>query len=193
MVGIPEQTPQSVMGTVDYCQHLLERFKGDKRISLFIGPLAPFLDPGSLVFEQPQKYGYKVLFHTLEEYRQAMLAPSWRYTLNYETEWMNRHQIMDTTYEAILRLTRLKAKYGLISKKIAETQQWRISTALELEKRIGKVWCSDNSCEELALLKPQVDKINALRANERDELELSVGFGKLRYLHSIWSLFSRRG
>jgi B12-binding domain/radical SAM domain protein len=192
MVGIPEQTPQSVMETVDYCHYLLERFKGDKRIALLIGPLAPFLDPGSLAFEQPQKYGYKVLLHTLEEHRQAMMAPSWRYTLNYETKWMDRNQIMDTTYEAILRLTRLKAKYGLISKKMAETQQWRINTALELEKRIGEVWCADNSREELELLKPQVEKINALRANERDELELPVGFGKLRYLSSLWSLLSKR-
>jgi hypothetical protein len=75
---------------------------------------------------------------------------------------------------------------------MAETQQWRINTALELEKRIGEVWCADNSREELELLKPQVEKINALRANERDELELPVGFGKLRYLSSLWSLLSKR-
>jgi B12-binding domain/radical SAM domain protein len=192
MVGIPEQTPRSVMETVDYCQHLLEKFKGDKRIALFIGPLAPFLDPGSLAFEQPQKYGYKVLLHTLEEHRQALLAPSWRYTLNYETKWMDRNQIMDTTYEAVLRLTRLKAEYGLIPEKMAEIQERRINTALELEKRIGEIWRADNHLEELELLKPQVDKINALQANERDELELPVNHGKLRYLSSLWSLLSKR-
>lgn len=192
MIGIPEQTPQSVMETVDYCEYLLEKFKGDKRIALFIGPLAPFLDPGSLAYEQPQKYGYKVLLHTLEEHRQALLAPSWRYTLNYETKWMDRNQIIDTTYEAVLRLTRIKAKYGLISKKMAETQEWRIDAALELEKRIGEIWNSDNRQEELALLKPQVDKINTLRANERDELELPIGLGKLRYLSSLWSLLKKR-
>ena len=105
---------------------------------------------------------------------------------------MNRDQIMDTTYEAILRLTRLKAKYGLISEKTAETQQWRIKTAIELEKRIGEIWNVDNYREELKLLKPQVDKINAMRANERDELELPVSFGKLRYLSSLWSILSKR-
>ncbi|UCG54630.1 MAG: TIGR04190 family B12-binding domain/radical SAM domain protein [Dehalococcoidia bacterium] len=191
MVGIPNQTPQSVMETIDYCQHLLEKFGGDKRITLLIGPLAPFLDPGSMAFEHPQKYGYRVLLNTLEEHRQALLAPSWRYTLNYETEWMNRHQIMDTTYEAILRLTRLKAEYGLISKKVAEKQVGRINTALELEKRIGELWCTGNH-QEIELFKPQVDRINAVRANERDELELSVGSGKLRYLSSLWSLLYKR-
>lgn len=190
MVGIPRQTPQSVMETVDYCEHLLEKFNGDKRIALLIGPLAPFLDPGSLAFEQPQQYGYRVLFSTLEEHRQALLAPSWRYTLNYETQWMTRDQIMDTTYEAILRLTRLKAKYGLITKKMAETQQWRINTSLELERRIGEIWCAGNH-QSLELLKPQVDKINALRANERAELELPVGFGKLKLLSWLWSVAIR--
>ena len=192
MVGIPKQTPQSVMGTIDYCEHLLKKFNGDKRLALFIGPLAPFLDPGSLAFEQPQKYGYRVLFRTLEEHRQALLAPSWRYTLNYETQWMTRDQIMDTTYEAILRLTRLKAKYGLIPSKMVGTQQWRLKTALELEKRIGEIWCADKNSEELKLLKPQVDKINALMANERAELELPVGLGKFKYLPSLWSLISKR-
>ena len=53
MIGLPRQTPRSVMDTVDYCDFLLHRFKGDKRLSLFIAPLSPFLDPGSLGFEQP--------------------------------------------------------------------------------------------------------------------------------------------
>jgi B12-binding domain/radical SAM domain protein len=190
MVGLPKQTEKSVMETIDYCEYLLDRFKGDNRLSLFIGPLAPFLDPGSLAFEQPERYGYRILFRTLEEHRQALLAPSWRYTLNYETEWMTRHQIMDVTYEAILRLTRLKASYGLISSKMAETQEWRIKKALELERRIGEIWCGDNHRQDLELLKPQVDKVNALRANERAELELPMGLGKLRYLSSLWSIVS---
>jgi len=110
MIGLPQQTPQSVMDTIDYCGYLLEKFRGDKRLSLFIAPISPFLDPGSLAFEQPEHYGYRVLFRTLEEHRQALLSPSWKYSLNYETEWMTRHQIAETAYEAILRLNRLKVK-----------------------------------------------------------------------------------
>jgi radical SAM superfamily enzyme YgiQ (UPF0313 family) len=192
MVGIPHQTPQSVMQTVDYCQYLLEKFNGDKHIALFIGPLAPFLDPGSLGFEHPQKYGYKLLFKSLEEYRPALTAPSWRYTLNYETEWMTRDQIMDTTYEAILRLTKLKARYGLIMKEVAETQQWRLETALELERQIDEICRKGGGKEELTYLKPQVDRINVMRASERDELELPVGLGCLKFLPSLWSVITRR-
>jgi len=105
---------------------------------------------------------------------------------------MTRHQIMDTAYEAILRLTRLKAKYGLISRQMAETQEWRIKAALELEYRIGQIWCRSNHHEDLELLKPQVDEINALRANERTELELPMGLRKLKLLPSLWSLVTKK-
>ncbi len=192
MVGLPKQTEESVMETVDYCEYLLDRFRGDKRLSLFIGPLAPFLDPGSLAFEQPEKYGYRVLFRTLEEHRQALLAPSWRYTLNYETGWMTRHQIMDATYEAILRLTRLKAKYSLISDKMAEIQEWRIKKALELEGRIGEILSGSSHSADLGDLKAEVDRINALRANERAELELPIKLRKLKLLPSLQSLVTKR-
>lgn len=190
MIGLPQQTPQSVLETVDYCQHLLERFKGDKRLSLLIGPLAPFLDPGSLAYEQPERYGYRILLRTLEEHRQALLAPSWRFTLNYETRWMTRQQIMDTTYQAILRLTRLKAKYGHISPQMARTQEWRINAAIELEQRIDQI--GPDNTGELEALKPQADKINALRANERDELEMPMGLRKLKFVRSLWSLVPGR-
>jgi B12-binding domain/radical SAM domain protein len=192
MIGLPRQTPSSVMDTIDYCGHLMKRFKGDKRLSLFIGPLAPFLDPGSLAFEQPERYGYRILFRTLEEHRRALLAPSWQYTLNYETEWMTRHQIINTTYEAVLRLNRLKARYGLISSEIAAKQEWRIKTALELEHRISEIWCRDNHHEELESLKAEVDKINAFRASERGELELPIGLTKLKFLRPLWSLLTTR-
>ena len=192
MIGLPKQTPESVMGTVEYCGHLMDRFRDDNRLSLFIGPLAPFLDPGSLAFEQPERYGYRILFRTLEEHRQALLAPSWRYTLNYETEWMTRQQIMDTTYEAVSRLNRLKAEYGFVSPEAAARQEWRIKTALELEHRISELWEGDNRCEGIESLKAEVDRINTFRASEREELELPIGLTKLKFLRPLWSLLTVR-
>ena len=81
MIGIGKQTPQSALKTVEYCGHLLDRFNRDKRLFLFIAPLAPFLDPGSPAFENPERHGYHVLFKTLEEHRQALVQPSWKYSL----------------------------------------------------------------------------------------------------------------
>jgi len=191
MIGLPKQTPQSVMDTIDYCGFLLEKFKGDKRLSLFIAPLSPFLDPGSLGFEYPERYGYHVLFRTLEEHRQALIAPSWKYSLNYETKWMTRQQIVDTAYEAILALNRLKAKYGIISKQMAEAEERRIQAAEEMAHRIDDILSGGNS-EELGLLKAEVDKINTFPVSDKIELELPVGFIKLKPLSALWSWLTKK-
>ena len=192
MIGLPKQTPQSVMDTIDYCDFLLGRFKGDKRLSLFIAPLSPFLDPGSLGFEQPERYGYRILFRTLEEHRQALITPSWKYSLNYETEWMTRQQIVDTSYEAILRLNRLKAKYRVISKEMAEVGEQRILAASEMVHRIDDILARGNYQEELSRLKAEVDKINLFPVSEKTQLELPLGLIKLKPWRALWSWATRR-
>jgi B12-binding domain/radical SAM domain protein len=192
MIGLPQQTTESVMDTIDYCDFLLEKFKGDKRLSLFIALLSPFLDPGSLGFEQPERYGYRILFRTLNEHRQALLSPSWKYSLNYETEWMSRQQIAETAYEAILRLNRVKAKHGVISKQIAEISEQRIKTASEMMHRIDDILSTDGYQEELSRLKPEIDRLNTFPVSEKIQLELPVGLVKLRPWHFLWSWVTRR-
>ena len=191
MIGLPKQTPKSVMDTIDYCDSLFQRFSGDKRLSFFIAPISPFLDPGSLGFEQPERYGYRIRFRTLEEHRQALVAPSWKYSLNYETEWMIRQQIVDTAYEAILRLNRLKAKYGIISVQMADAGEQRIQAAWEMAHRIDEILAQGDG-QELSRLKPEIDKINASPVVERLQLQLPVGLVKLRFLRSLWSWATRR-
>ena len=175
------------MDTVDYCDYLLQKFNGDKRLSLFMAPLAPFLDPGSLAFEQPARHGYRILFRTLEEHRQALLAPSWKYTLNYETKWMTRQQIVDTAYEAILRLNEVKAKYGIISEEMLEVGKKRLQAARNMIPRIDDILSGDNSEEELSRLKAEIDKINMSPVSEKTELALPVGLVKLKLLRPLWS------
>jgi B12-binding domain/radical SAM domain protein len=185
MIGLPQQTPKSVMDTVDYCDHLFRKFNGDKRFSPFIAPISPFLDPGSLGFEQPERYGYKVLLKTLEEHRQALVAPSWKYSLNYETRWMTRQQIVDSAYEAIIRLNRLRAKYNTISVEMADIGEQRIKAAWEMANHIDGI-LARGDLRELPLLKSQIDEINAFPVVERKQLELPVGMVKLKFLQSLW-------
>jgi B12-binding domain/radical SAM domain protein len=187
MIGIPKQTPQSVMDTVDYCDHLLQEFNHDKRLALFISPLSPFLDPGSLGYEQPQRYGYRIKFHTLAQHRQGLISPSWKYSLNYETDWMDRHQIANTSYEAILRLNRVKAKHGVIPADIALLSERRIAAAAEMMHRLDTVLAQGDYREELGHLQPQIRNINALPVSEKIQLELPMGLTKLRLLRTAWS------
>ncbi|MGB8707376.1 MAG: TIGR04190 family B12-binding domain/radical SAM domain protein [Dehalococcoidia bacterium] len=185
MIGLSRQTPQSVMDTIDYCEHLYKRFRVDKRLSLFISPLAPFLDPGSLAFEHPERYGYHILFRKLVEFRQALVSPSWKYSLNYETDWMTRQQIVDTSYEAILRLNQLKVKYGIIPEKLARISEQRLRAAWDMAHRIDDL-LSKNDIEEIDHLKPEVDKINMFPVAEKIQLEVPPPFIKLKPFRALW-------
>ena len=187
MTGLPRQTTQSVMDTVDYCSYQLEKFKGDKRLSHFIAPISPFLDPGSLAYEHPERYGYKVLFRKVEEFRQALISPSWKYSLNYETDWMTRHEIAESAYEAIHRLIRLKVKYGVISRELAQVGEKRIDDAQAMMHRIDEILAGNNQAEELAAIKAKVDRINNFPNSEKIQLELPVGLVKLKVLSYLWA------
>ena len=172
MVGIPKQTVQSVRETVEFCEYLYQKHNGDKRLALFIAPLSPFLDPGSLGFEQPEKFGYRRIYSTLEEHRKALTSPTWKYALNYETEWLTRQQIVDISYEAISSLNSLKLKYGIISKEMAAVCEERLQSAREMARYLEELMMKGASETELARLKPQIDKINAFPVAGRIQQEL---------------------
>jgi B12-binding domain/radical SAM domain protein len=116
MVGIPKQTYADAVGCVDYCRTLLERFEGDRRLWFFIAPLGPFLDPGSPAFEDPERYGYRQLCRTFEEHRQVLTGPTWKHMLSFETDSMTRDEIVDATYEAAVRLAKVKLDHGIIER-----------------------------------------------------------------------------
>jgi len=177
MSGMPGQTPQSVLDTIAYCGHLLRRFDGDERLKLFISPLAPFLDPGSMAFEKSERYGYRKFCHTLEDHRQALLAPSWKYVLSYETRWMNRSQLVDCTYEAGLRLNRLKAEFGQISFDRAQLTEERIQLAIALMKRIDRLVETTAPAEleqRLLPLRGEIEEVNSSTVCEKEELDLPI-------------------
>jgi len=174
MTGLPKQTKQSVLDGVDYCEELMARFD-DGRLIPFVGPLAPFVDPGSLFYEQSETYGYDIRFQTLEEHRQALLAPTWKHILNYETRWMSRDEIAEVTYEAGRRLNALKARFGLAEPDVAAETERRIDRAVSLMATIDELLERYEGKElerELQALKPEIDQANTSTVCEKTELDL---------------------
>jgi hypothetical protein len=141
MTGLPFQTKASVFATIDYCETLLARFnpRWPRRLVPYISPLAPFIDPGSMVFSDPEKYGYSLFCRTLEEHRAALLQPSWKYMLSYETKWMDRGEIVDATYTAAARLNELKRQYRLIDRDTADAVAARIREAQRTITEVDRI------------------------------------------------------
>jgi len=184
MSGLPQQTAESVLGTIDYCEELLKRFGKDGRLSPFISPLAPFLDPGSRGFENPEEHGYRLFARTLEEHRRLLVAPSWKYVLNYETRWMDRHQLVDATYAAGKRLNRIKAEYGLIPARQAEATEQRIEWAMALLAEIDELMATaspDVFAREMARLRPAIEQANMSTVCDKRELNVDMTGPRLNY------------
>jgi len=134
MIGLPTQTQALVRDTVEYCGRLFQI--GDKRLSCFISPMGPFIDPGSRGFEEPDRFGYRLFAHTLEEHRQLLIQPTWEHILNYETKWMTRRELVDATYDAAERLNELKVQHGRISKRRGRGVARGIAAARALRARL---------------------------------------------------------
>ena len=198
MTGLPKQTYASVMDTVDYCRTLLEKFHPYDKLIPFISPLAPFLDPGSSVFEEPETYGYRLLYKTVEEHRQALLSPSWKYILNYETEWMDRDAIVYSTYEAGKRLNRLKAQVGLIDRKTAESIEMRIEKAVQMMKEIDRIMALPDLKERELALRVDLKGSSSLHRYsmstvcEKRELEWPTQFYRMNFFKILKTLLLRR-
>ncbi len=168
MIGLPKQTYESAMETVDYCEHLFKW--GDARLQCFISPMGPFLDPGSQIFEQPEKFGYRKFAHTLEEHRQLLTQPSWEHILNYETEWMTRAQLVDATYDAAERLNELKLRYGRISARQAKLVADGIAEARRLRARVNAGVNGEMEAADVAQLRGEIARFSHNTVCDKQEL-----------------------
>jgi len=196
MVGLKGQTYESVMGTVDYSRQMLKRYArgGEHRVIPFISPLAPFVDPGSRAFEEPEKHGYKLFARTLEEHRKQLLAPSWKYVLNYETVWMNRDQIADATYEAGRQLNLMKGEFGVLKPAQVEATDKRISRAVELMGEIDRIVQTVPEGEQRQFhineLKHHVDDANLSTVCDKRELEIPMSGPSINLIQAAASVMS---
>jgi B12-binding domain/radical SAM domain protein len=172
MTGIPTQTVASVLETEDYVRGLYERTGNDTRLLPFISPMAPFLDPGSKVFDDPDKYAYKLYARTLEEHRQLLVQPSWRYIMNYDSDAMTRSEIVGATYDAAMGINRVKAEVGAIATDVAESTERRIAQARVAMARIDGIMEGPAAARPgaIAEFKHEIDELNESTVCEKSEL-----------------------
>jgi B12-binding domain/radical SAM domain protein len=172
MTGLPRQTGDSVRETIGYAKGLYEQVGNDKRLLQFTSPMAPFLDPGSLVFDNPEKYGYKLRAKTLEEHRQLLLQPSWKYIMNYESDAMPPDEMVEATYDAAVGLNRVKADIGIVDAKTAAQTEVRIDHAREAMRRIDEIMAGSPQDRDrrLVAVKAEVDRLNESTVCEKTEL-----------------------
>jgi B12-binding domain/radical SAM domain protein len=167
MIGLPQQTKESALASAEYSRKMYEMVGNDERLFVFTSPLAPFLDPGSIIFENPSKYGYKTLARTLEEHRTRLLSPSWKYVLSYETEWMDRDQIADASYDAADILNNVRFECDQISKEELELRLVRSENARKMMVRIDGIVKMTNE-------KDRQDAFRSLKVETEELMESTI-------------------
>jgi len=121
MTGLPLQTAQSVRQTLEYCERLFNKFSNyTSHFDMTLASLGPFVDPGSPAFEFPEAHGYRLFARTLAEHRKAMRHLHWKEALAFETEAMERAEIVDITLEACEKLCHMRRQFGALKPRHAE-------------------------------------------------------------------------
>jgi B12-binding domain/radical SAM domain protein len=168
MIGLPAQTTASVRDTVEYCGHLFEL--GDRRLSCFISPMGPFIDPGSRGFEEPERFGYRLFARTLEEHRRLLIQPTWEHILNYETKWMTRRELVDATYDAAEHLNELKVLHGRLSLRRGRRVARNIAAARSLRSRLDAGIADGDAGATAAALKGEISRFSISTVCDKREL-----------------------
>jgi len=166
MVGLPEQTYQSVLETMRYVESLFQRF--DRRLSAFMTPMGPFLDPGSDGFENGEKVGYQPLARTLKEHRALWEGSDWEHILGYQSRWMTRRDIVNATYDGAEKLNELKVRFGRISPELGAAVAARLAAARELKRKLERTGTDSFAASEP--LMREVRSFSQATLNDKREL-----------------------
>ena len=177
MTGLPGQSRESALGSVEYSRRLYRRLGKDPRLFTFTAPMAPFLDPGSIIFENPREHGYSLLYKTLRDHKDALYQPSWKLYLSYHTNWMTRDQIANTTYEAMIEMNKVKSQMGITEPQQAERINYGLIMAWNLMKKIDDIARStsdpDKRKAEYDKLKTEIRRAKESTKKVKKELRMT--------------------
>lgn len=182
MTGLPEQTRESALESARYSGKLWDAVEDDRRLFIYSAPFAPFIDPGSRAFEDPERWGYRLFARTLEEHRRLLDNPSWKHVLSYETIWMTRDDIAEASYESALMLNDVMLEHRLVDGEEHASRRDRTTNARDLMRRIDEILTiKDEEARTAALwgIKEEGQRIMASTICEKKDLDWDTG--------SIWA------
>ena len=182
MNGLPFQDRESSLDSARASKHLWSLVNRDDNLFIYNAPFAPFVDPGSRVFEEPEKWGYKLRAKTLEEHRVLLDNPSWKHVLSYETKWMSRDDVAEISYDAAIILAKCENEAGRIDDNMCAQRCERTEFARELMHKVDEIMNIADPEERNARLWETKDEgsrmMNSTVCNKKD-LDWDAG--------SIWS------
>jgi hypothetical protein len=125
MIGLAAETRDSISMTYELCDQLLQLRQLNTPI-LVGGTLMLLLDPGSLAFDFPEKYGYQLLFKTFNDYYTALSTPFWTQWISYQTKFLEHKDLIELWLQFWDRRITIYETYGLLHPAIGENERSKI-------------------------------------------------------------------
>lgn len=182
MNGLPFQDRESAMSSAKVAEKLWASVKKDDGLYIYNAPFAPFVDPGSRIFENPSEWGYTLRARTLEEHRRLLDNPSWKHVLSYETRWMSRDDVAEISYDAALELARCEHGAGRLTDDEYKGRIERTEAARDLMHRIDDIMLiEDEEARTARLWEVKEEGISMMNSTITNKKNLDWDAG------SIWS------
>jgi len=124
MFGLGTQTEQSLEDTFNAIKRLVEVNEepgSGPGVRAQYGSML-LLDPGSLAFNDPEKYGYKLIFENLEDYVRGMSSTSWTDWQSFYTEKLSRRQFLQLPIDFRKKMIDYYHSKGMISDEQKEVE-----------------------------------------------------------------------
>jgi B12-binding domain/radical SAM domain protein len=180
MTGLPFQTRESAIGSAKASRRLWKLVGKDDALAIFNAPFAPFVDPGSRAFEEPEKWGYRFFARTLEEHKRLLENPSWKHVLSYETVLMDRDTIAETAYDAAIELASMEYDCSRISEETFKRRKERTEAARSLMHRVDEIMAvKDKEERESRLWGIKEESIELMNSTVCDKKDLDWKAGSM--------------
>jgi clorobiocin biosynthesis protein CloN6 len=134
MIGLPKQTKASIRRDIEFSKKLLTKY-GNRGVTAIVSPMVT-LDPGSIVADHPDKYGFKLHGNSLSDSEKLFSAHYWKYRMNYETKWLSREDVFQLSLDAVLEITKTKNDLGLVPDSMLKKVEFEVNASRELAKTI---------------------------------------------------------
>jgi hypothetical protein len=188
MNGLPFQDRESALDSARAAERLWGLVNREDKLFIYNAPFAPFVDPGSRAFEEPEKWGYRIRARTLEDHRKLLDSPSWKHVLSYETNWMTRDDVAEISYDAANILAEAERNAGRIGDVELKQRRERTEFARELMHKVdGILQIPDEKEREARLWETKDEGVRMMNStiNNKKDLDWETG--------SIWSNAPRIG
>lgn len=174
MIGLAFQDRRRVDMNAKLARQVVEENPG-KRLLPFISPYAPFIDPGSLAFEQPESYGYQKYASTLlEHYELLDRSITWKEFMNYSTSELSRKDIVELAYSQALDFAGIKREKGLIDRRTHEIIEQRIDISREMVAEVDRARAGGKDVHSESLL-ISLEELKEKMTVAREELDWGGG------------------